>query len=73
MTAEELKKTGKDLYSPAEVADVLHWQSQYIRVAARENPALLPFPVLIHKRRVQIPAIGFWNWWNSMGKKERND
>ena len=69
MKAKELRELDAELYTPAQVAAVLHWDPQYIRIMAREQPEELPFRVMVHRRRVQIPAEGFWSWWD--GRLER--
>ena len=69
-TSEALKDTGNDFFSPAQVAAVLHWDAQYIRHIARTEPSKLPFPVLVHKKRVQGPAGAFLSWWESIVQKK---
>ena len=71
MDVKELRLVHSDFYSPAQVAAVLHWDPQYIRVMGRDNPGGLPCPVLTHKRRVQIPAGGFWAWWDAMANTQK--
>ena len=65
ITSESLRSSGKTFYTPLEVGQLLHWDAQYIRTAARRNPGLLPFPTLVHGNRTQIPAQRFWQWWDS--------
>lgn len=62
-TIEDIKATNKDFLSPAQVADVLGWDAQYIRITAQKHKEKLPFPVLTHNRRTQIPKGGFLEWW----------
>lgn len=49
----------KEFLLPAEVAQVLGCSPQHIRVAAREKPELLGFPVIVIGTRVRIPRLAF--------------
>lgn len=55
-------------FTPAEAAKYLGWDPHYIRVAAREVPCKLPFPVVLHGRRTQIPKQSFLDWINKESK-----
>lgn len=59
MTLEELKTMDKDVITPTVAAQVLGCDPQWIRVAARQNKALLGFPVVILGSRVKIPRQAF--------------
>lgn len=52
-------------YTPQEVAKKVGWDAQYIRLMARNEPEKLPFEVLIHGNRVQIPRAPFDTWFAS--------
>lgn len=59
MTLAELKQLDKDVITPAQAAGVLGCDPQYIRIAARQRPELLGFPVILIESRVKIPRIAF--------------
>lgn len=59
MTLEEIKASDKTVLTPADVAPVLRCDPQWIRLAARERPDLLGFPVIILRSRTKIPRIPF--------------
>ena len=59
MTLAELKQLDKDVITPAQAAGVLGCNPQYIRVAARQRPELLGFPVTLIRSRVKIPRLAF--------------
>lgn len=61
---EALRASPAAFFTPAQVAAVLGWDAQYIRIVARKAPHKLPFPVLVHERRTQIPRAGFLEWWD---------
>lgn len=56
------KETNRWYYTPAEIAPILHWDPQYIREVARMANSTLPFPVIVHGRRTQIPKKEFDEW-----------
>lgn len=66
MTLEEIKNSDKTVLTPGDVAPVLHCDPQWIRLAARERPDLLGFPVIVMRSRTKIPRIAFLE---SMGVK----
>ena len=53
MTLEEIKTLDRPFLLAAEIAPLLCWRTQIIRVKAREGT--LPFPAICHGTRVQIP------------------
>lgn len=59
MTVDEIKKSGKDMLTPAEIAEVLACDPQLIRLAAQSNPAMLGFPVIVVGHRTKIPRKPF--------------
>ena len=59
-----LKNMSRSYLKPEEAAYVLGCQPQSIRVAARQRPELLGFPVIIIGNRVKIPRIPFLNLMN---------
>lgn len=58
----------KDTLTPAIVADVLDCDPQYIRIATRQCPERLGFPVARIGNRVKIPRLAFIRWME--GEKE---
>ena len=59
MTLAELKQLDKDVITPAQAAGVVGCGPQYIRVAARQRPELLGFPVTLIRSRVKIHRLAF--------------
>lgn len=59
MTLADIAKMEKTCISPAEAGAAIGCDSNYIRVAARDNPALLPFPVFRSGNRTHIPRLPF--------------
>ena len=66
MTLEALCACTAPTLTPAQVADVLGCDPHWIRVAAKDAPELLQFPVLRVGNRVKIPRIPFLRF---MGKE----
>lgn len=70
---EAVRNSPKVFLTPAEVGRLLGWDAQYIRITARRSPKKLPFPVLVHGSRTQIPRDGFLAWWdNHVNKVNEN-
>lgn len=62
MTLTDIKTIDRDWLNVAEVADILGADQQGIRIAARENPQGLGFPVILlgrNGRRVKVPRKPF--------------
>lgn len=59
MTLEEIKNSDKTVLTANDVAPVLRCDPQCIRIMARENPALLGFPVTVVGSRTKIPRLPF--------------
>lgn len=59
MTLAEIKALNVDVITPAQAAGPLNCDPQYIRVAARQRPELLGFPVTLIRSRVKIPRLAF--------------
>lgn len=62
LTLDQIKALDRDFLLPAEAAGPLACDPQYIRAAARQNPALLGFPVIVIGNRVKIPRKPFINF-----------
>lgn len=59
MTMAEIRAMDKPFLTPAEAAGVLGCDPHLIRVAARDNPKMLGFPVVRVGSRTKIPRIPF--------------
>lgn len=59
MTLDELKAIDKPTITAAVAASVIGGDPHWIRVAARQQPQLLGFPVIIIGSRVKIPRLPF--------------
>lgn len=59
MTLEEMRTSSKAFLVPADVAPVLGCDPHFIRVAARDCPEQLGFPVTRLGSRTRIPRIPF--------------
>lgn len=59
MTLKEIKDSEQLFLNAADVAPVLGCDPNYIRIAARQNPEQLGFPVVVLGRRVRIPRKRF--------------
>lgn len=59
MTVQEIKASDAIMLKPEDVADVLSCNPHLIRVAARDNPELLGFPVTRIGNRTKIPRKAF--------------
>lgn len=56
---ERLKASDALFIRPADVAEILHCSPELIRVAAKQNPELLGFPVCVAGTRTRIPRLPF--------------
>lgn len=59
MTLSEIRSSDKLFLTPADIADVLGSNPQTVRVAARDNPEMLGFPVTRVGKMTRIPRIPF--------------
>lgn len=59
MTLEEIKKSDKEFLFAADVAPVLGCDPHYIRLAAKNHPEYLGFPVVRMGTRTRIPRTAF--------------
>ena len=58
-TLQEVKDCPKDILVPTDIAPLLNCKAYNINVAAKQDPALLGFPVIVMGSRVRIPKAGF--------------
>lgn len=59
MSIEELERMDTPVITPAVAASFLKCNPHWIRVAARQKPGLLGFPVSVVGNRTKIPRIPF--------------
>lgn len=59
MTLQDLKMLDKEIITPAVAAQVIGCDPQYIRVAARQCPKNLGFPVIVMGTKTRIPRLAF--------------
>lgn len=59
MTIEEVKRSEAVYLTPAEAAPILGCDPQALRLAARDDPQRLPFPVIRLGSRTKIPRVPF--------------
>ena len=69
MTVQDLMTMDKDAITCAEAGAILGANPQSIRIAARDRPDALGFPVIRIGTRTLIPRIPFINFMT--GKKEK--
>lgn len=58
-TLDDIRDLNQDVITPAQAAPVLGADPQHIRLAARKEPGLLGFPVIVIGSRVKIPRLPF--------------
>lgn len=58
-TLEEIAACRKEILTPADIAPIIGSDPQWIRLAARESPEDLGFPVILIGSRVKIPRRPF--------------
>lgn len=58
-TLEEIEKSGKQMLTLSDIAPVIGCDPHSIRLQAREDAALLGFPVIVIGHRTYVPAAGF--------------
>lgn len=59
MTLDEIRALDCDMITPAQAAGVLGCDPNTIRIAARQRPELLGFPVSVVGHRTRIPRLPF--------------
>lgn len=69
MTIAEIQAADVPFLTPAEIAEVLGCDPHAIRLAARDNPEQLGFPVTRVGKRTKIPRIPFLRF---MGYEEES-
>jgi hypothetical protein len=66
MTIKEIQAADRPYLTPDDVAGVLECDPHAIRLAARDNPEQLGFPVMRVGRRTKIPRIPFLRFMGYM-------
>lgn len=59
MTIPEIVALEREFLIPTEIAGIVGMNAQTIRVAARQRPELLGFPVVVTGTRTRIPRVPF--------------
>ena len=59
MTLDELRSMTEPIITPEQASKVLKCRPQSIRIAARQRPELLGFPVIVMGTETKIPRIPF--------------
>lgn len=62
-TIDDIRKAENPFLTATDIAPVIGWSAHFIRLMARQNASALPFPVLVHAKRVQIPKKAFIEWY----------
>lgn len=70
MTIKEIQAADRPYLTPGDVAGVLECDPHAIRLAARDNPGQLGFPVMRVGRRTKIPRIPFLRFMGYMEETE---
>lgn len=73
MTLQEIENLDRDILIPADIAEVLECDPQFIRIAARRNPEQLGFPVSVVGKRTKIPRIPFIRFMRGEVKGEDHE
>ena len=71
MTLNEIRNYQKEFLTPAQIAPILGCDPQNVRVAARQRPDLLGFPVSVIGTRTRIPRKPFLDY--VMGEVRHGD
>lgn len=69
-TLDDIRALSCDVITPAQAAGVLQCDPAYIRVAARDAPWTLGFPVVRIGNRVKIPREAFIRYMEGGGAGE---
>ncbi len=62
-TIDDIRNSKNPFLTATEIAPVIGWSAHFIRLADRKDASSLPFPVLVHAKRVQIPKKAFIEWY----------
>lgn len=67
---DEIRGMTKDTITPAIAAKVLGCDPHWIRLAARDRPELLGFPVVRINSRTKIPRLAFIRYMEGQGNEK---
>lgn len=73
LTLADIKQMTKDIITPREAADVVGCDPHWIRLAAREHPEWLGFPVIVVRNRTKIPRVAFIRYMEGDLDREAGD
>lgn len=59
MTLDEIRAQDKEMLTPAQAAAIIGCDPHYIRLAARDDPDILGFPIIRVGNRTKIPRRAF--------------
>lgn len=59
---EQVRQIDSPYLTPAQVAPLFGWNPQYIRIKAREEPEIFPFPVIARGSRASFPKVDVMRW-----------
>ena len=62
MTIAEIEASALEFLTPEQASEVLGCKPYAINVQAKDNPAMLGFPVCVIGNRVKIPRRAFLRW-----------
>ena len=68
MTLAEIKTLDRPFLWADEVAPIIRWDPQWIRICGRQGT--LPFPTTCHGRRVQIHRVPFIKFMEEGGQAQ---
>lgn len=66
MTIDEIRKSGKPILTPSDIAPILGCHPYSINVQAKADPSKLGFPVSLIGTRVKIPRAAFLKWFDGV-------
>ena len=69
MTINDIAAMTRPTITPAQACAVLGIDPNTLRWQARENPALLGFPVIVVKSRTYIPRLPFIQYMTSLERR----
>ena len=69
LTLDDIRSMDREVLTPQVVAQVIDCDPQYIRVAARQHPETLGFPVARIGNRTKIPRLAFIRWMEAGEKR----
>ena len=71
MTLQQIESDTREILIPSDIAPILECDPHDIRVAARQKPELLGFPVILIGNRVKIPRLAFLEFMNGRVRRDK--